>query len=178
MAYKNASVIWLTGLAGSGKSFLAEKICEKLRAEFDNVIYLDGDELRELLGRFEYDRFGRLEISYKRAKFAKFLSDQGMIVIVSAISMFDEIYDFNRKNLKNYFEIYVKCDFDELVKRDKKALYSKALRGEIKNVVGVDIKFDEPKADFVLDNTDFKDYELKIEEALKAFRAKFSPKFN
>ncbi|TQR32965.1 adenylyl-sulfate kinase [Campylobacter sp. MIT 99-7217] len=170
MRYKNGSVIWLTGLAGSGKSFLAEKICEKLRAEFENVIYLDGDELRELLGHFEYDKKGRLEISYKRAKFAKFLSDQGMIVIVSAISMFDEIYSFNRKNLKNYFEIYVKCDFDELIKRDKKGLYSAALKGEIKNVVGVDIKFDEPKAHFVLDNTNFKQYELKLEEALKAWK--------
>lgn len=45
----------------------------------------------------------------KRAKFAKFLNDQGIIVIVTTISMFNEIYDYNRKQLKNYYEIYRMC---------------------------------------------------------------------
>lgn len=76
-----------------------------------------------------------------------------MIVIVSAISMWNEIYEYNRKYLKNYFEIYIKCEFEELKRRDKKNLYTQALKGEISNVVGVDIPYDEPNADLVIDNT-------------------------
>ena len=163
MNVKDGGVIWLTGLAGSGKSFLAEGLCERLRTRFSNVIYLDGDELRELLGHFGYDRYGRLEVSFKRSQFARFLVNQGMIVVVSTISLFNEVYEFNRKNLKNYFEVYVKCDFNELIKRDKKELYSKALRGEIQNVVGVDIVYDNPKAHLVIDNSTLDKKEEKVQ---------------
>lgn len=62
-------------------------------------------------------------LAIKRSKFAKFLNDQGMIVIIITISMFDEIYTFNRQNFKNYFEVYIKCDIQELIKRDQKSLY-------------------------------------------------------
>ena len=36
----------------------------------------------------------------------KMLSDQGFTVIVSVIAMYEEIYIFNRKNIKNYVEVY------------------------------------------------------------------------
>ena len=41
----------------------------------------------------------------------------------------------------------------ELIKRDQKGLYSKALRGLEKNVVGIDIAFDEPNPHLVIHNT-------------------------
>lgn len=161
-------VIWLTGLAGSGKSYIAEALCKKLREKHHNIVYLDGDELRDLLGHYGYDKKGRVEVSMKRSKFAHFLSSQGMLVVVSTISMWNEIYEYNRKTLKNYFEIYIKCDFEELKKRDKKGLYSGALSGNIPDVVGVDIKYDEPKADFVLDNSKLDLLDEKVDSILKA----------
>ncbi|MBZ7935530.1 adenylyl-sulfate kinase [Campylobacter sp. B0100352/1] len=159
---KNGGVIWLTGLAGSGKSCIAEELCRKLREKLNNIIYLDGDELRDLLGHYGYEKEGRIEVSLKRSNFAHFLSSQGMVVIVSTISMWDEIYTYNRKRLKNYFEIYIKCDFEELKKRDKKGLYSGALKGDIKNVVGVDIDFDEPHPDLIVDNSKLDNLEKKV----------------
>lgn len=170
------AVIWLTGLAGSGKSYIAEALCEALRKHRVNVIYLDGDELRELLGAFGYDKKSRIEVSLKRSAFASFLSKQGMIVVVSAISMWNEIYAHNRKNLQNYFEVYVKCDFEELKRRDKKALYSKALNGEMQDVVGVDIEFDEPKAHLVLDNTELNKLDEKVQSILSSFNKIFALK--
>ncbi len=161
-------VIWLTGLAGSGKSFIARALYENLSKKFSNIIELDGDEFRELLGHFGYEKEERIKVSVKKAQFAHFLSTQKMVVIVSAISMFKECYDYNHKNLKNFFEIYVKCDFEELLKRDKKGLYSGALSGKIKNVVGVDIKFDEPKPDLTIDNTHFGKLEEKLNIILKS----------
>ncbi|AKJ54020.1 adenylylsulfate kinase [Campylobacter lari] len=148
-----ASVIWLTGLAGSGKSIIGKALYEKLKNEHKNIVYLDGDELRDLLGHYGYDKQGRIDVALKRSQFSKFLNNQGMIVVVTTISMFNEIYKYNRENLKNYFEIYIKCPMEELIKRDQKGLYTKSLNGEIKNVVGVDIKYDEPNAHFILDNS-------------------------
>lgn len=165
-------VIWFTGLAGSGKSYIAQALYERLRQNLSNVIHLDGDEFRELLGHFGYEKDERIKVSLKKAQFAHFLSSQGMIVIVSAISMFEQCYNSNRKNLKNFFEIYVQCDFEELLRRDKKGLYSGALNAKIQNVVGVDIKYDEPKPDLTINNTHFGALDEKLTLILEALKLK------
>ena len=43
-----AKVIWITGLSGSGKSTIGKEVVFNLRQNGENVIYLDGDELREI----------------------------------------------------------------------------------------------------------------------------------
>ena len=55
---------------------------------------------------------------------------------------------------KDYFEIFVKTSLKTLIeKRDYKKLYKKALQKKIKNVVGIDIKYDEPKnSNLVVEN--------------------------
>ena len=191
---KKGAVVWLCGLAGSGKSTLARALREKLCAKFDNVIYLDGDELRELLGSFAYDKNGRVQVALSYARLAKFLSKQGQIVIVSTISLFREVYEFNRANLQNYFEIFIECDFDELKRRDQKGLYTGALSAlarlekngananadnaanvgksnvaNMPNVVGVDIPYDTPSPHFMLNNTALNGLESKAESIFEAF---------
>lgn len=166
---KKGAVIWLCGLAGSGKSTLAMALNERLRAKFDNVIYLDGDESREIFGHFSYDKNGRIDMAIKRSKLANFLSKQGQIVIVSTISLFNEVYEFNRATLQNYFEVFVECEFDELKRRDQKGLYTKALSGEIANVVGVDIAYDTPSPNFTINNTKTIDLDKKSALILSEF---------
>ena len=51
----------------------------------------------------------------------------------------------NRKIFKKYYEVYLKTPISILRKRDIKNLYNPALKGKIKNVVGIDIKWNEPK---------------------------------
>ena len=58
--------------------------------------------------------------------------------------MFHEIRECNRNNIKNYVEIYIKTPLDFLIERDTKNLYNKSLTKKINNVVGIDIKFEEP----------------------------------
>lgn len=142
-------VIWLMGLAGSGKSTLGRALYNDLKSRgIKNLVYLDGDEFREIIGEFGYDKDSRIAIAKKRAMLCQVLSSQGLIVIASSISMFQENYEFNRKNIGEYFEVYVKCSMDELKRRNQKGLYS----GEIKEVVGLDIAIDEPSADLILEN--------------------------
>ncbi|TDJ81183.1 adenylyl-sulfate kinase [Campylobacter volucris] len=160
-------IIWLTGLAGSGKSTIGKALYEKIKEKNKNIIYLDGDELRDLLGHYGYDKKGRIDIALKRAKFAKFLNEQGMIVVVTTISMFNEIYKYNRENFKNYIEIYVKCEMQELIKRDQKGLYTQALEGKIKEVVGVDINFDEPNPSLIIENSKQENLKQKVDKIYK-----------
>lgn len=175
---KKGAVIWLCGLAGSGKSTLARALNERLRAKFDNVIYLDGDELREILEHFSYEKQGRIDMAIKRAKMANFLSKQGQIVIVSTISLFNEVYEFNRANLQNYFEVFVECEFEELKRRDQKGLYTKALSGEIANVVGVDIAYDAPHPNFRLNNSKTIDLDKKAKVLFDEFLSFYEKSIN
>lgn len=160
-------VIWLCGLAGSGKSTLGRALSQKLKEKIPNVVYLDGDELRDLLGHYSYDREGRIEVALKRSQFAKFLSDQGQVVVVTTISLFNEVYKYNRQTLQNYLEVYIECDLKELKRRDQKGLYSKALCGEISNVVGVDLAYEVPNADVIIDNSLQNELDKKIEKILE-----------
>lgn len=165
-------VLWLCGLAGSGKSTIGRALYEAIKREIPNVVYLDGDELRDLLGHFAYDKQGRIEVALKRSAFAHFLSTQGLVVVVTTISLFDEIYQHNRKTLQNYLEIYVECSMEELQRRDQKGLYSGALKGKIKDVVGVDIPFLKPNADIILHNDAPSDLEQKVQSVLQQIKEK------
>lgn len=146
--FQDGGVVWLMGLAGSGKSTLARKIYTELIGQYQNIIYLDGDELRDIFEHYGYDKDSRIDMAIKRANLAQFLAKQKMLVIISTISLFKEVYLYNRTHIKNYYEIYVKCDRKELKKRNQKGLYS----GEIKDVVGMDIPYDEPEPNLILSN--------------------------
>ena len=51
-----------------------------------------------------------------------------------------------------FIEVYVKCSLEECIKRDPKGLYKRALRGEIKQMTGIDDPYEEPeKAEVILD---------------------------
>lgn len=161
------AVIWLTGLAGAGKTSFARALHAHLKAAQKSVILIDGDEIREIFDESAYERGARLKMGRKIHALARFLERNEIIVIVAVIGLFEEIFALNRANFTNYLEIYIKCDFAELARRDKKGLYSGALCGEIKNVVGVDIAFDEPRAHFVLENSALTDFESKANRLFK-----------
>ncbi|WP_297813820.1 adenylyl-sulfate kinase [uncultured Helicobacter sp.] len=167
-------VLWLCGLAGSGKSTIGKALYERIKQEIPNIVYLDGDELRDLLGHYAYDKQGRIEVALKRSAFAHFLSSQGLVVVVTTISLFDEVYAYNRKTLQNYLEIYIECSMEELQRRDQKGLYSGALKGEIQDVVGVDIPFVKPNANIILPNDTPKDLEQKVQSILNQIKEKGS----
>ena len=87
--------------------------------------------------------------------------------IAAVISPFQNEREICRKNIKNYFEIYLKSTLEERIKRDKKKLYLPAINGEKKNVIDVDIPFEVPnKCDLEIE-TDNKSPANIIEEILK-----------
>ena len=87
------------------------------------------------------------------SRLCKMLSEQGIDVICATISLFYEVQDWNRNNITYYKEVYIKVPLEILIKRDQKQLYSRALRGEIENVMGINMDVNEPKnPDLIIEN--------------------------
>ena len=169
-------IIWITGLSGSGKTTIAQEISSNLRAQGKAVVLLDGDELREIFGAStlnekNHGRASRLLLAMQYSNLCKMIGAQGITVVIATISMFDEIHEWNRKNLSGYFEVYIKVSQDELRRRDPKGIYRKFDSGEIKNVAGIDLKVDEPKSpDLILEYINFKTPEICSAKILKAIQ--------
>jgi adenylylsulfate kinase-like enzyme len=163
-----AKLIWITGLAGSGKTTLGKKLYYILKKENLNYVFIDGDSFREIMGNDTgHDISDRLRNAYRIARMCKFLTDQEINVVCSTMSLFKEIHQFNEINNTEYFEIFLNVDIEELIKRDQKGLYSKALSGEVKNVIGIDLPYDKPEApDLVLKNNIKADLENNINQIL------------
>ena len=139
------TVYWITGLSGAGKTSIGKLFYKKLKRLESNTIYLDGDELRLILNIEEsFSMESRLTLAYKYSKLCNLIANQNLNVVIATISMFEEIRIWNKKNILNYKEIYIKVPIDILIKRDQKNIYSKAIEGKINNVIGIDSKFQEP----------------------------------
>jgi len=73
------------------------------------------------------------------------LTRHGVAVISAAISPYEGARRQARELIGSFVEVYVRCDLDELVRRDVKGLYKKALAGEIANFTGVSDPYEEPR---------------------------------
>lgn len=134
--YRN-SILWFTGLSGSGKTTIAKKIIEKLNQEGHSVMLLDGDEIRDIFKNNGFDKESRLRHINDVAKMAVYLQKQGIIPIVSLISPYQEARDNARKLTNDFTEIYVDTPLSVCEERDVKGLYKKARAGEIKDFTGI-----------------------------------------
>lgn len=165
MNVEKGTVYWLTGLSGSGKTTLGTALYEHLRRKKPNVMIMDGDHVRHAITRSGYDKASRLANAVQYQNICKFVVEQGIDVVCPTIAMYNECYDSNRAAFEKYVMIYVRVPLEELVKRDPKGLYRKALSGEMPNVMGVDMPFDPVKdPDLVIDNYG----ETTKERAIKA----------
>ncbi len=147
-------VIWITGLAGAGKTTLCNAILSKRSSFETNLIRLDGDEVRQVFGQDVGYQVGDRQKQFGRIqRLAKMLDEQGQVVLVGVLYSNPQLLAWNRANIKNYFEVYLKTEMKTLIARDQKQLYSKAAKGEVKDVVGVDIPWIPPiEPDFVVDS--------------------------
>ncbi|MDY5951034.1 MAG: adenylyl-sulfate kinase [Helicobacter sp.] len=119
-----SGLIFITGLSGSGKSTLAKALIQKINEVYNTkAIFLDGDSLRECVGNTDYSKDGREKMSMYYVRTAKMLVEQGFIVVLATISMFESIRKFNRENFTNYLEVYLNVNVDILRLRDSKGYY-------------------------------------------------------
>lgn len=154
---------WITGLSGAGKTTLGNRLYYRLKQESINVVILDGDILKEIIARNGYEQSERLERAYRYSALCKLLTDQGIHVIMCTIAMFDEIRNWNRKNIDKYVEVFLDVTLETLQKRNKKGLYSL----KENNVVGLDVAAEYPKdPDIVIRNHDNDTLDESVERIL------------
>ena len=137
-------VYWITGLSGSGKTTIGQELQRRLRKNEQSVLFLDGDNLRKAFSAgLGYSAADRRSVCMRNARICKMLSDQGTQVICATICLLNEVQNWNRENIPFYREILLQAPMEVLSSR--KDIYRRATRGEVTNVVGVDLPANFPK---------------------------------
>ena len=133
----NSFLLWFTGLSGSGKSTIANKVEKALHSKGIKTYTLDGDNIRKGLNNdLGFSHEDRTENIRRIAVIANLMIDSGLVVLAAFVSP----YIKDRENIKkivkevNFVEIYVNTSLEECERRDVKGLYKKARAGEIKEI--------------------------------------------
>jgi len=152
-----STILWFTGLSGSGKSTIACALEKQLHEQHAQTYILDGDNMRHGLNSdLGFSCEDRKENIRRIGEVAKLFVDAGFLVLSSFISPFTQDRGLVRElvNKDEFIEVYVKCPLDVCEHRDPKGLYSKARKGEIKNFTGIDSPYEEPvRAEITIDTS-------------------------
>lgn len=147
--------LWLTGLSGSGKTTLGDLLLEEIKKRGLRVERLDGDNLRDQIGHgLGFSKHDREENIKRAAYIAKLLTRNDVIVVASFISPYREMRNYCRREIGAFIEVFVKCSVEELIKRDVKGYYKKAISGEISNFTGISDPYEEPETPELIVVTD------------------------
>ena len=139
---KKGILFWITGLSGSGKTTFGKAIHKDIQKLYGPTLMISGDNIRKIFYLKGHTKEDRLKILKSYCRFAKFITNQNINLIFAVVGMFNEPRKWNRKNISNYIEIYIKSNLKEIIKLKKKRIYHKK---NIQDIVGVDIKPEFPK---------------------------------
>ena len=139
--------LWFTGLSGAGKSTIADVLTVLLLERGRQITVLDGDVVRthlsKGLGFSKEDRDTNIRrIGFVAAEIARHNGG----VICAAVSPYRAARNECRNMVGDdrFIMVYVDTPIEECERRDKKGMYAKARRGEIKGFTGIDDPYEPP----------------------------------
>ena len=162
-------VLWFTGLSGSGKSTIANKLEETLYENHFQTYTLDGDNIRGGINKgLSFTAEDRQENLRRIGEIAKIFVDAGPVTIASFVSPLE----IDRKLVRDivgkedFIEIFVDTSLEECERRDIKGLYKKARAGEIKNFTGIDSPYENPINPDIIIKTEIESEEQAVKKII------------
>ncbi|KAK2743430.1 Sulfate adenylyltransferase [Myotisia sp. PD_48] len=149
--------IFLTGYLNSGKAAIARALQVTLNQQGGRpVSLLLGDTVRhELSSELGFSREDRHKNIQRIAFVAAELTKAGAAVIAAPIAPYEHSREHARDTIQSagsFFLVHVATPLEYAEKNDKRGIYAKARRGEIKGFTGVDDPYEAPKkADLTVD---------------------------
>ena len=144
---QRGTMLWLTGLSGSGKSTVAIALERELQRRGLLCRILDGDNIRSgINSNLGFSAEDRRENIRRIAEVAKLFVDTGIITIAAFISPTQEMRELAASIIgaDDFKEIYISTPLAVCEERDVKGLYARARKGEIRNFTGIDAPFEPP----------------------------------
>lgn len=134
-----AGTVWITGLSASGKSTLADGLCERLRTDGRVApLLIDGEYMRERLGsRYGHSLADRETVLGYIIDEAERVSRDGRLGVVATISHARAMRAQARQRLTPFMEVYLDCPAPACAARDRKGHYARAHSGEYECFIGV-----------------------------------------
>ena len=155
---KNKGILfWITGLSGSGKTAIAEKIKSNISNKYGPTVIVSGDELRAIFNFKKFSKKDRLSYALIYCKFCKCITDNKINIILSTVSLFHKVRKWNKTNISNYMEIKIQSEINKIIKQKNKFFYKK----NYKNIIGKDIKPEFPQSPHIIIENNF-DKPIKI----------------
>ena len=106
---KYGIVFWITGLSGSGKSNLGNIIFNEINKKYGKTIIIHGDDIEIFMILINMKK-DRIKLGKSNSNLCKLIADQGVNVIFTTVALFQKLHRYNRINIKNYVEIYIKSN--------------------------------------------------------------------
>lgn len=151
------NIVWLTGQPGSGKTVLGTMLKNYYEKKKQKVIMIDGDDLREKTGNFDYTPDGRNKNITNAQMLARYLNKSGYTVIVSLVAPYRELREDFKKEFKELItEVYVHCEDI----RGKEKYHVKNYEQPLDNFLDIDTTNEKPKQSFKKIINHLKKYEI------------------
>lgn len=144
-AAKSGFAVWFTGLPASGKTSIAEKMCQILSEQGVTIVLFDSDELRKVLTpRPRYTDEERDWFYSVMVYLAEHLTESGVNVAISATAPRRYYRATARLHIEKFAEVYVDCPEALCRARDPKGLWRRADKGEITALPGSGVPYEKP----------------------------------
>ena len=111
-----------------GKSVIGEKLKVLIEKEYGTTLIIHGDDIRNIFKFKFYSRSKRLKLGKSYSDLCKLISEQGLHVVYTTVGLFYELHKYNRRNLKNYIEIFIKTDLNKLKKNNQNHFIKQKLK--------------------------------------------------
>ncbi len=139
--------VWLTGPPNSGKSTLGRLLVRALTGRGVGAVQVEGADVRRHLGPdLDFSREGRRQANLRAAWVAGLVNQAGAACVVSAIAPHADTRRQVRASLGEYVEVFLDCPLEQLVNRDSRGLYARALAQGARDFTGLGDPY-EPPAD-------------------------------